>query len=170
MSSHDIAVLQDGATRFEVVGIDAIQDAQVRQGIAYWNALRGPRVFPSREEVSPRAIAPLLSRAILLKVIGDGEDFEFVIVGDEVERAYRTTLLHRRLSDVARDLPNSAAWWEHVYREICRTGVPWAVRMHAGVDNETNYSDGEAALLPLGTADGKVEYIMTFAWRKLLRT
>jgi hypothetical protein len=170
MSSHDIAALLENTTRFEVVRLEDLKDPLVRQGIAYWDALRGPRAFPSRGEVNPRAVAPLLSRAILLKVIGGGEDFEFAIVGDDVNRAYCAPLLHRRLSEIACDLPNSAAWWGRVYRDICRTGRPWAVCMHAGSDGETNYSDGEAALLPLGASQDSVDHIVTFAWRRLMRT
>lgn len=150
---------------YQVIGLDDLRYPQVREGLAYWQSLRGTRAFPSREQISPRAIARILTNTILIRVIGDGDDFEYVIVGDEVLRAYRVPLIHRRLSELTADLPNSTAYWGKVYRDICANKKPWAVRYGAGLDGEAKFSDAEAVLLPLGPTDDIVDHIMTFGKR-----
>lgn len=166
MSASDRAVDPQGSS-YQVIALNELRYPEVREGLAYWQSLRGTRAFPAREQIEPRGIARLLDNVILLKVIGGGTDFEFVIVGDEVSRAYRTALIHRRLSDIANDLPNSAAWWGYVYQDICRNRKPWAVRYGAGFDGEAKFSDAEAVLLPLGPTDIVVDHIITFGKRTL---
>jgi hypothetical protein len=166
MAAFDRADAAPPATTYDVIAPEDLRFDEVCEGFAYWKLLCGERPFPTREEISPRAIARLLTNLILLKVIDGGADFEFVIVGDEVQRAYSASLLRRRLSDIAKDLPNSAAYWGGVYRDIVRTGKPWAVRFAAGLDGETRFFEAEAVLLPLGPREGAVDHILTFGKRK----
>lgn len=153
---------------YQVIGLDDLRYPEVCEGLAYWQSLRGTRAFPSREQIEPRGIARILTNTILIKVLGGGTDFEFAIVGDEVMRAYRTPLIHRRLSDIARDMPNSAAWWGYVYQDICLNRKPWAVRYGAGFDGEAKFSDAEAVVLPLGPTDAAVDHLITFGKRTLI--
>jgi hypothetical protein len=166
MNASDKAAGQQGSS-YQVIGLDDLRYSQVREGLAYWRSLRGARAFPAREQIEPRAIARILTNTILIKVIEGGADFEFLIVGDEVMRAYRTPLIHRRLSEVAVDIPNSAAWWGYVYQDVCHNRKPWAVRYGAGFDGEAKFSNAEAVLLPLGPTDTVVDHILTFGKRTL---
>lgn len=153
---------------FEPISLDAVSKPLVQQGLAYWRSLCGARAFPARSQIAPRAIMRLLTNTVLLKVLDEGADFEFLVVGDEVTRAYRAPLMHRRLSEVAKDLPNAAVFWGHVYRDIVQNRKPWAVRFCAGHDGEAKFSDGEAILLPLGPSDDVVDHIITFTKRSLV--
>lgn len=166
MSVSTKAVDPHGSS-YQIIGLDDLRYEPVREGLAYWQSLRGTRAFPAREQIEPRAIARLLTNTIVIKVIGGGTDFEFLTVGDEVMRAYRTSLIHRRLSDIAVDMPNSAAWWGYVYQDIFHHRKPWAVRYGAGFDGEAKFSDAEAVVLPLGATDAVVDHILTFGARTL---
>ncbi len=158
-----------GSSSFEIHDIAEVDDPLLLRGIAYWKALRGSRAFPAREQIEPRAIAPLLSRTVIIRVIDGGADFEYVIVGDEVERAYKAKLIHRRVSDIAREMPNTIAFWFGVYRDVCKTRQPVFVRLVAGHDEETHFSEGQVVLLPLGTSDDQVDHMITFGKRTLIR-
>lgn len=152
---------------FEEISFEALTKPLVLEGLAYWRSLCGPRAFPAREQISPRAISRLLTNTILLKVIDGGGDFEFAIVGDEVTRAYRAAMIHRRLSEIAKDIPNAATFWGGVYRDIVQNRKPCAMRFSSGTDGEAKFSDAEAVLLPLGPSDETVDHIITFTKRTL---
>ncbi len=152
---------------FEPIDIDAVSKPLVQEGLAYWRSLCGSRAFPARDQISPRAIRRLLTNTILIRVLDAGADFEFLVVGDEVTRAYRAPLMHRRLSEIGKDIPNAAGFWGNVYRDIVQNRKPWAVRFSAGHDGEARFSDGEAILLPLGPSDDVVDHIITFTKRTL---
>lgn len=169
MSVSTKAVDPQGSS-YQIMGLDEVCYAPVRDGLTYWQSLRGTRAFPSREQIEPQAIARILTNTIVIKVLGGGTDFEFLIVGDEVMRAYRKPLIHRRLSDIALDMPNSAAWWGYVYQDICLHRKPWAVRYGAGFDGEAKFSAAEAVVLPLGATDTVVDHILTFGARTLSGT
>lgn len=158
-----------GSSSFEIHDIADVEDSLLLRGIDYWKSLRGSRQFPAREQIEPRAIAPLLSRTVVIRVVDGGADFEYVIVGDEVERAYKAKLIHRRVSDIAREMPNTISFWDGIYRDVCRTHQPVFVRMIAGHDEETHFSEGQVVLLPLGTSDDQVDHMITFGKRTLIR-
>ena len=161
--------MDPNATQFEFFDLEELQDPLLRSGVDYWKSLRGTRAFPTREQIVPRAITPLLSRTVLIKVIDDGADFEYVIVGDEVERAYKAKLIHRRISDIAREMPNTIGFWGDLYRKVYKDFKPAAVRMVAGHDGETRFSEGIVVLLPLGPSDDRIDHMITFGRRSLIR-
>ncbi|MBU6298465.1 MAG: PAS domain-containing protein [Alphaproteobacteria bacterium] len=163
-----MSTLTVDGTIFEIAGLGDVDDPLLRQGIAYWESLRGARAFPAREQLQPRAIAPLLSRTVLIDIIDGGADFEYVIVGDEVARAYSARLIHRRISDIAYEMPNTIAFWDGIYREMCREPKLRVVRMRAGHDGETHFLDGMVVLLPLGASDSAIDHIVTFGRRSFI--
>ncbi|GAA0581816.1 PAS domain-containing protein [Rhizomicrobium electricum] len=151
--------------QFEIIDFGQLRLQPVLEGFRYWNALRGDRPYPARSEISPRSIAPLLANAIVIRVLSGGEDFEIAIAGDEVVRSYRINILHRRLSEIAVDLPIVCAWWGSVYRRIAQCGQPCAVKFSSGLDSEMKFANAETALLPLGPAGGPVDHIIGFTKR-----
>lgn len=166
MSSSDKAHHGGGSgPQFEIIDFSQLRLEPVLEGVRHWNALRGDRPYPARSEITPRGVAPLLTNVVVIRVLSGGEDFEIAIAGDEVVRSYRTNILHRRLSEIAGDLPNVCAWWGNVYRSIAQSGQPCAVRFSSGLDSEMKFADAETALLPLGPAGGPVDYIIGFTKR-----
>lgn len=155
--------------QFAMIALGDLRWAPVRAGCDYWNALRGTRRFPAWSEIAPSRIARLLANAIVIKVLDGGADFAFPIVGDQVIRSYRAAILHRRLSEIALEMPKTCAWWGEVYRTIVRTGEPCAVRFSSGLDGESRFADAETALLPVGPAENEVDRIVGFTHRRMIK-
>jgi hypothetical protein len=156
------------STSFEVSDIDRIRSAIVRKGVDYWLALRGARAFPTREDIRPRDIAPILTNMVIAKVVDGGLDFELRIVGDEVSRAHCTPLINRRLSEIQAELPRTVDHWIATYRRVMETRMPSVIFVDVGYEApEVNYTYAEIACLPLGPSDDVVDHLVTFGERAM---
>lgn len=150
----------------EVIALDEVRYAVVRQGYEYWDRLRGKRRFPARDDLRPRAITSLLPNMVLAQVLDGGKDFHLKIAGDEVSRAYRAPLNNRRMSEIAAELPNTVERWLDIYRRVVQTGAPLIVRAIVGLEApEINFTRAETICLPLGATDDVVDHVMTFGKR-----
>ncbi len=151
-------------TRVEIVPLEAMVAPAVRQGIAYWQRLRGDRPYPARDDIRVRDIAGLLKHMVVAKTLDGGADFALNIVGDEVCRCYRAPIIHRRMSEIFADLPNTVQRWLPIYRRVVLTGVPIAVVVAVGLEMpEINFTHAETVCLPLGPPGQTPDYIATFA-------
>src|SRR5580692_3405383 len=83
-----------------MIDLDQIENAAVRAGVDYWRKIGGARKFPSRNDLSPRDIAGLLRNTVLLRVIDDGVDYDYRIVGDAHVIAHGYSMQGRRLSRI----------------------------------------------------------------------
>jgi hypothetical protein len=147
----------------ERISFDEIEHPLVRYGVDYWRRLRGERSFPSRDQIKPRDLAPVLSMTSLFKVLDDG-DFEYRIVGDAIVRAYEINLQNRRLSDVETELPSFREFVRPVLVHVAKRRIPIALRGKIGHDAPgTNFTHHENAILPLGAGDDVVDHIITFS-------
>ena len=156
------------ATSYQVVALDDVRTPILRQGIDYWQKIRGSRPFPSRDDLKPRDIPNILTHMVLARVIDGGADFELRIVGDEVARAYRAPINNRRLGEIMADLPKTAASWIELYRRVAVSRSPFSVHVRIGNDApEVNYVDADIACLPLGRSDDAVDHLVTFGRRTL---
>ena len=150
-------------TLVELLPLTAMQTPIVCQGIAYWDKLRGDRPYPARDEIRVRDIPGLLKHMVVAKAIDGGEDFLLSIVGDEVGRCYRAPIMHRRLSEIARDLPKTVDRWLPVYRQTLQSGTPTAVLVTVGLEApEINFTHAETVCLPFGPTGGPADFIATF--------
>jgi len=142
------------------IAIDDIQSPILQAGLEIWNRTRGKRPFPSRHDMSPRVLGALLRHTALLKVIEDGRDFEFRVIGDGIVMAQGHSHQGMRVSEIGGI--NSPLGDEvlRIYRGIVRTQAPAAYRgpILRPVDHGTLHR--ESLLLPLGPAGGGVEYIL----------
>ncbi len=72
----------------------------MRQGVAYWRALKGTRSYPAATDIRPRDLAPLLRNVVLIKVVDGGLDYEYRIVGGRPCQQPRLFHPGRRVSEV----------------------------------------------------------------------
>ncbi len=150
-------------TRVDIVPLEAMETPVVCQGIAYWNKLRGERPYPARDEIRVRDIPHLLKHMVVAKALDGAEDFLMAIVGDEVGRCYRAPIIHRRVSELATDLPNTAQRWLPIYRRVVLSGAPVAVVVTVGLEMpEINFTYAETVCLPFGPAGQSPDYVTTF--------
>jgi hypothetical protein len=151
-------------TRAEIVPLEGMVSPVVCQGIAYWQRLRGEHPYPARDDIRIRDIPGLLKSMVVAKALDGGADFALNIVGDEVCRCYRARLIHRRMSEVFAELPNTVQRWLPIYRRVFLTGVPIAVVVDVGLEMpEINFTHAETVCLPLGPPGEAPDYIATFA-------
>jgi hypothetical protein len=122
----------------------------VSPAVRHWNALRGARRFPTRDEIMPRDIASLLRHIVLIRVLDDGADFEYRIVGDAHVQAQGVNFVGRRLTEFEAEPgydPNTRATYEFVRS----TGETLAVRGWVGRDVPASpFCYYETVFLPLG--------------------
>jgi hypothetical protein len=66
----------------------------------YWCDKRGDRAMPSRSDIDPVEMRPLLPHLMLLDVVDGGRDFRYRLVGTEIERNFGPPLTGRLIGDV----------------------------------------------------------------------
>lgn len=81
--------LQVGQTVVQAVsrvvdGADALTSQICRDGLAYWQGLRGDAPLPWREAIDPAAIRSLLPYTFLVDVVDRGRDFRYRLVGTDI--------------------------------------------------------------------------------------
>ena len=151
-------------TSVHPIALDELENPIVKQGIDYWLSLRRGRPYPARKDLSPRDMIALLRNVVLVKVIDNGEDFEYRIVGEAQDQAYGWRLQGRRISQIAAEWP---AYGHHVlgsYRHVRENRVPLCVRARIGSDFPyLKFVYCEHAVLPLGDDDSAVDHLLIFS-------
>lgn len=144
------------------ITLDMVEAPVVRAGIGYWKRLCGQRKFPTRNEVMPRDILGLLRNTILLRVLDEGADYEYRIVGDAHVIAHGFSAQGMRLSDLGAIAGGYEKVLKSLYDMPVRTCSPFAVRgWLARGEDEFIYS--ETVLLPLGPDETTVDHVLNFS-------
>ena len=144
------------------IDLDAVENNVVRAGIGYWQRLKGERAYPSRLEIVPREISGLLRNVILVRVIDDGADYEFRIVGDAHVQMSGFNMQGSQIRDMERVAPGFAATLRKLYEKVLSTRAPFAMR---GLVERTDQAPlaSETVLLPLGPDDNTIDHILVFS-------
>lgn len=140
----------------------AITSDVVSEGYRYWLAQRGTRPFPSRIDIRPADIKAVLPSLILAKVLEDGRDFQFRIVGESIAAAHGLNPINWRVSELDRHADGFSAVVMRVYRRVYESRRPYASRgtlRHL----ERGYRIFESVFLPLGPSEGVVDHLFVVA-------
>lgn len=136
-----------------------------RNGLAYWQALRGERAMPARRELRPRAMRDFLDHVNLIDVIADGEEHFDYAVSLEGARA-RDVFGHmvgRRLGDMLP--PRHERRWRDTFEEIRSAAAPFRITTRASTFGK-KWLLTETLLAPLGDEAGIDAIFWVFAyWR-----
>ncbi|MBI1239142.1 MAG: PAS domain-containing protein [Alphaproteobacteria bacterium] len=145
----------------EQIAVSDLTMARVREGFAYWDALRAGRPMPTRAEVNPTAIPQLLPYILLIGVNGPG-DFEFRLMGGASTEAHGFNPTGWNL----RDLENV----REGYGRQMVAFLQWVVdRAEPGASRGTlahvdkGFRTFELVYLPLGPQGGPIDFILGFA-------
>jgi hypothetical protein len=146
------------SSSIEIVSADALDSGPVSEGVRYWNTLKGDRAFPSRNELVPAKMSKFLRNIVLVRVIGNGADYEFRVVGDAHVQAQGYNFRHMRLKEIeAKRLDFTT---RPTYEHVRVTATPFAVRGWIGRHvRHVRFSYHETAFLPLGE-NGVVDHIL----------
>ena len=66
---------------------------------AYWLSLRGGRDFPSRQDIDPEGMAPILRHIMLVEALPDG-DWLYRVAGSHIVEGVGTEISRRRLREL----------------------------------------------------------------------
>lgn len=163
MSVHQPNILPKSASApdassIEIVPADALDSGPVSEGVRYWNALKGDRALPSRNELVPARMAKFLRNIVLARVIDNGVDYEYRVVGDAHVQAQGYNFRHMRLKEIESKRLDFTT--RPTYEHVRVTGVPFAVRGWIGRHvPHSRFSYHETAFLPLGE-NGVVDHLL----------
>lgn len=144
-----------------VIPLDHVESLTLRQIADHWNGLRGYRGFPSRTDFKPVNLKRLLRHITLLRVIDDGTDYQFRVMGDVHVQAYGENFSNTMLSEMAHQHPKFAEGLKIFYEGVRMGRQPVAYRGWIGRDMpETKYSFHEVIYLPLGENDATVDHLV----------
>jgi hypothetical protein len=144
-----------------VLTMDTVESPILRQLADHWVSLRGTRRFPARNDLHPKNLRRLLRHITLVKVLDDGADYEYRLMGDVQVLAYGRNYTGMRLSELGATHPKFAEGLKIFYEGVRMGRAPYGYRGWIGRDMpDTKYSFHELAYFPLGVADDAVDYIM----------
>ena len=124
---------------------------------AYWDAKRGPRAMPRRDEIVPEEIRPHLAHTFLIDVCEEPPRFRFSLCGPGVATLFAMDLAGSALEDI--DLAYEAPEILHDYTLAADRRQPICSR-HRFVNRAGRQLDYERVLLPLQDANGHVRWLL----------
>ncbi len=154
-------VVAPASTRFRhSISVAEIQNPLLLKGLELWRSHCAGRPFPTRAEMSPRLLAPLLRNTLLVKVLGSAEEFEFRIVGDAIVSAQGASFQGMTTAQIDGKLPGYGRMLKQVYQGICESGEPGAHRgwFERRADGRAFFH--ESLCLPLGEQGGAVDHLL----------
>ena len=148
-------------TAAHTVTLDELDSPVLRLAADYWRSLCIGRRFPARADLHPRDMAGFLRDMFLVRIIDDGADYEYRIVGDAQAQAYAVPLQGRRISEISVTAP----WFRHVattvYEHVRQSGELLILRGRVGREfPEAKFVYHESVFLPLGAKDDIVDHLL----------
>ena len=143
---------------------------RMQKAFAYWNSLRRGRPMPSRPDLDPLDIAPLLSTVVLVDVIHSvvgvqmpderaAADFRFRLVGTEVAARSARDYTGMRLADIPHMAPGSQFWQKR--QDVVRSRRPlFSTTAYIGPDQAVRSCCD--LLMPLSEDNDVVNMIFCF--------
>ena len=165
MSSAASVPLEPHLTRDDEFGeIDPseVENRLLRKALMLWQDLRGERLFPSRQQLSPRVLGSLLSHAILIKVLDGGTEFQIRIIGDAIAAVQNVSMQGLTMAEIDVLLPGYGSMVRKSYIRACTTKMPQAYNGRLLREADRRIFNRELLLLPLGETDEAVDHLMTF--------
>ena len=145
----------------EIVTASQLEAAPVQEAIARWQALRGARRIPDAPDC---VMAPVERNIILVGVLGDGEDYEYRRVGEDLLPGFGEDFSGRRLSEIEASSPRFGIGLRMLYEMVRAGGEPLCYRGWAGADMPgAQFLYYESAILPFGREEVRVDHILVIS-------
>jgi len=143
------------------VRLDEIASPIIHEGLAYWRSKCAGRPFPSRADINPAEIKRLLPNVILARMIDDGRDYEFRIVGEATVTAHGFNSLNTRVSDLDKHVRGYTAMMMDLFGRIRRSGRPFAAKGTL-VHLDRGFKQYESLYMPLGPDEKTIDHMIAF--------
>ena len=136
---------------------DPALDSDLKVALDYWQRKRGARFAPTRADIDPVEIAPLLPRVMLVDVSTDPVDFRFRLAGTGIFKIHGAELTNKRALDL--EPPAYAALIHRLYCDALARRAPIAHRLL--IQCQTRRSAYMRIMLPLSEDGEAVNRLMT---------
>jgi hypothetical protein len=140
-----------------------IQSAQLRKAFDLWSKLRGPRPFPTRSEISPRDLADFLRNIVLVRVLDQGNEFQFRIVGDAIVLAQGQSFQGLTTAEIETRLPGYGKMVKRAYQRVYTDREPLLLRGWFEHPSTQRSFLHETLGLPLGPDAETIDHILVVA-------
>jgi hypothetical protein len=142
----------------EIIAASELEAAAARGAVADWQAARGTRHFPLAPD---QVMEPVHANTILVKVIGQGEDYEYCSVGEGLVAGFGEDFSGRRLSEIEATTPRFGLGLRMLYEMVRASGEPLCYRGWAGADMPgAQFVYYESAILPFGRNETQVDHVL----------
>jgi hypothetical protein len=132
-------------------------DADLRFALDYWFEKRGGRLAPTRADIDPVDIAPILPRVMLVDVSTDPVDFRFRLAGTGLFKIHGAELTNKRALDL-----EPAAYGALIHRLYCDALERRAPMVHRLlIECETRRSAYLRIVLPLSEDGATINRLLT---------
>jgi hypothetical protein len=132
-------------------------DADLTFALDYWFQKRGGRLAPTRADIDPVDIAPLLPRVMLVDVSTDPVDFRFRLAGTGLFRIHGAELTNKRALDL--EPPAYGALIHRLYCDALERRAPLVHRLL--IECETRRSAYLRIILPLSEDGETINRLLT---------
>lgn len=156
-----VAFWEPAESSGEIIPLDRLEAVPVLSGVAHWRRLCEGRRFPDPADIRPHRYGPLLGHVILVRVLDEGADYEYRIVGEALVPGFGENFAGRRLSDIIVSAPKFGLGLKMLYDMVRTSGEPLGYRGWVGKDmTGAKFVYHESALLPFGPEGEDVDHLM----------
>lgn len=148
----------------EQITVADLESDELRRIVALWDKWRGGRAMPERRDIAMKDLGRHLNKISLIRVIDDGLDYEFRVIGDAHVEVYDSTFHGKRMSDVSA-LSGKIGKMLRTPFELVRT-TRQAIAFRGLIGREfthAHFSWFEACYLPFGNPETGVDHILNAA-------
>ncbi len=150
-------------TSVEAISLADVESPEVATIVAAWNKWRGLHAMPVRDRLAPRDLGRAAAHISLARVVDEGDDYEFRIIGDAHVQAYGTSYQNKSLRDVIDASPRFGKQLKASYDLVRNTGRAYAFRGLIGRDApDAAFAWFETCYLPFGEG-GVIDHILNAA-------
>jgi hypothetical protein len=145
-----------------VLDVGEVKAPLARQAFAYWESKRQGRLMPARADINPTEIPQLLRHVIMVRVLRNPLDFEYVLVGNACVEALGFNLSRLKVSQLDKISPGYAQMLHAFHKLICDTRAPqggWGRLVHV----QREYRVFEGIYMPLSDDGETVDRIFAVA-------
>ena len=145
------------------IPLSKVRHPIVCEALATWQKLRGARSFPSRNDMSPRAMRGFLKNMTLVQVLDHGQDFRFRVSGDQVNLQQGMNLQGVTLTEIDSRIPNYGSHLRKLYQRVLRRREPLAYRgLYYRPADQHTFSH-ESIMAPLSDDGETIDHLIVVA-------
>ena len=144
----------------EIITAPELEAEPVREAVERWQALRGAKPFPAEPD---EVIGPVSGNILLIKVLGEGEDYQYLRVGEGLVAGFGQDFSGQCLSEIEQSNPRFGIGLRMLYEMVRASGDPLCYRGWAGLDMPgAQFIYYESAVLPFGDT-ARVDHILVIS-------